>query len=42
MVGRSEFGRITAEATCKANVFELAVEKLALPKAKVAAGVASS
>src|SRR5260370_38080859 len=41
-VGRSVFGRITAEPTCRANAFELAVEKVAEPKVSVAAGLASS
>src|SRR5437588_8623479 len=36
------FGRITAEATCKANAFELAVEKVAEPIVSVAAGLTSS
>ncbi len=42
MVGWSEFGRITAEATCKAKAFELAVEKVAEPEASVAAGLGPS
>src|SRR5207248_1087582 len=42
MVGWLVFGRITAEATCKAKAFELAVEKVAEPIVSVAAGLTSS
>src|SRR5712691_2845198 len=42
MVGWSVAGRMTAEATCKANAFELEVENAAEPAARAAAGVASS
>src|SRR3989442_10173756 len=41
-VGWLVFGRITAEATCKAKAFELAVEKVAEPRVSVAARLASS
>src|SRR6267143_5126376 len=42
IVGRSVLGRIVAEATCSAKAFELAVEKVAEPSVRIAAGVASS
>jgi hypothetical protein len=42
MVGWLVFGRITAEATCRAKAFELPVEKIAEPRVSVAAGLALS